>query len=89
MTLIDYILLTGQVAMAITAVGALLLATHRYVVVKPIQRSIAEHTQLIQPSSNGGRSLPDIALGIQRVEVKLETLNKRVDTLEKSIKTAS
>jgi predicted transcriptional regulator len=89
MTLIDYILLTGQVAMAITAVGALLLAAHRYIVVKPIQRSIAEHTQLIQPGSNGGKSLPDVALGIQRVEAKLETINKRVDTLEKTIKSSN
>lgn len=89
MTLIDYILLIGQVSMAITAIGALLIASHRYIVVKPIQRSIAEHTSLIQPGANGGKSLPDIALGIQRVESKLEGLTKRVDTLEKSIKSTN
>jgi ubiquinone biosynthesis protein UbiJ len=89
MALIDYILLTGQVAMAITAVGALLIASHRYIVVKPIQRSIAEYTSLIQPGSNGGKSLPDIAMGVARVEVKIEGLAKRVDTLEKSIKSSS
>ena len=89
MTLIDYILLIGQVSMAITAIGALLIASHRYLVVKPIQRSIAEHTSLIQPGANGGKSLPDIALGIQRVESKIEGLSKRVDTLEKSIKSTN
>ena len=89
MTLIDYILLIGQVSMAITAIGALLIASHRYIVVKPIQRSIAEHTSLIQPGANGGKSLPDIALGIQRVESKIEGLSKRVDTLEKSIKSSN
>ena len=89
MTLIDYILLIGQVSMAITAIGALLIASHRYIVVKPIQRSIAEHTSLIHPGSNGGKSLPDIALGIQRVESKIEGLSKRVDTLEKSIKSSN
>lgn len=89
MTLIDYILLIGQVSMAITAIGALLIASHRYIVVKPIQRSIAEHTSLIQPGANGGKSLPDIALGIQRVESKIEGLTKRVDTLEKSIKSTN
>lgn len=89
MTLIDYILLIGQVSMAITAIGALLIASHRFLVVKPIQRSIAEHTSLIQPGSNGGKSLPDIALGIQRVESKIEGLTKRVDTLEKSIKSTN
>jgi hypothetical protein len=89
MTLIDYILLVGQVAMAITAVGALLIASHRYIVVKPIQRSIAEHTSLIQPGANGGKSLPDVALGIQRVEIKIEGLSKRVDTLEKTLKSTN
>ena len=89
MTLIDYILLIGQVSMAITAIGALLIASHRYLVVRPIQRSIAEHTSLIQPGANGGKSLPDIALGIQRVESKIEALTKRVDTLEKSIKSTN
>ena len=89
MTLIDYILLIGQVSMAITAIGALLIASHRYIVVKPIQRTIAEHTSLIQPGANGGKSLPDIALGIQRVESKIEGLSKRVDTLEKSIKSTN
>jgi len=89
MTLIDYILLIGQVSMAITAIGALLIASHRYLVVRPIQRSIAEHTSLIQPGANGGKSLPDIALGIKRVESKIEGLSKRVDTLEKSIKSTN
>jgi hypothetical protein len=89
MTLIDYILLVGQVAMAITAVGALLIASHRYIVVKPIQRTIAEHTSLIQPGANGGKSLPDVALGIQRVETKIEGLSKRVDTLEKTLKSTN
>jgi hypothetical protein len=89
MTLIDYILLVGQVAMAITAVGALLIASHRYIVVKPIQRTIAEHTSLIQPGANGGKSLPDVALGIQRVEIKIEGLSKRVDTLEKTLKSTN
>ncbi len=89
MTLIEYILLIGQISMAITAIGALLIASHRYIVVKPIQRSIAEHTSLIQPGANGGKSLPDIALGIQRVESKIEGLTKRVDTLEKSIKSTN
>jgi hypothetical protein len=89
MTLIDYILLVGQVAMAITAVGALLIASHRYIVVKPIQRTIAEHTSLIQPGANGGKSLPDVALGIQRVETKIEGLSKRVDTLEKTLKSCN
>jgi predicted transcriptional regulator len=89
MSLIDYILLTGQVAMAITAVGALLISGHRYLVVKPIQRYIDEATKLIHPSANGGKSLPDIALGVARVEAKLETINKRVDTLEKSIKSSN
>ena len=37
-------------------------------------------------STNGGKSLSDIASGVARVERKVETLNKRVDTLENALK---
>lgn len=89
MTLIDYVILSGQVAMAITAVGALLLSAHRVLVVKPIKRHIDEATKLIHPAANGGKSLPDVALGLHRIENKLEHINKRVDTLEKSLKASN
>ena len=82
----DHILLAGQIAAALSAVGTLIYVIVIYAVVKPIKSYIDLRTHQIQTTSNGGKSLPDIALGIQRVERKIETLNKRVDTLENALK---
>ena len=53
-------------------------------IVKPLDRRIIEKTQQIQPDANGGKSLADVALGIARVERKIENVIKRVDKLEKN-----
>lgn len=37
-----------------------------------IRDEIADHTQLIQPTSNGGKSLPDIAAKVDRIIARLE-----------------
>jgi hypothetical protein len=37
-----------------------------------IRDEIANHTQLIQPTSNGGKSLPDIARRLDLVMAKLD-----------------
>lgn len=37
-----------------------------------IRDEIASHTQLIQPTSNGGKSLPDIARRLDLVMAKLD-----------------
>jgi F0F1-type ATP synthase membrane subunit b/b' len=80
------IIMAGQIAGALSAIGAVVFVIVKYVVVKPIQNYIDLRTHQIQPNSNGGKSLPDIALGIQRVERKVESLNKRVDALENTLK---
>lgn len=41
-----------------------------------IRDEIATHTSLIQPTSNGGKSLPDIAAKVDRILVRLEMENK-------------
>ena len=41
-----------------------------------IRDEIAAHTSLIQPTSNGGKSLPDIAAKVDRILVRLEMENK-------------
>jgi len=76
----------GQIAGALSAIGGVVFIIAKYAVVRPIQNYIDLRTHQIQTTSNGGKSLPDIALGIQRVERKIETLNKRVDTLENTLK---
>jgi len=78
--------MAGQLAGALSAIGAVVFVIVKYAVVRPIQTYIDLRTHQIQPETNGGKSLSDVALGIQRVERKVETLNKRVDTLENALK---
>jgi hypothetical protein len=80
------IIMAGQLAGALSAIGAVVFVIVKYAVVRPIQTYIDLRTHQIQPGTNGGKSLSDVALGIQRVERKVETLNKRVDTLENALK---
>lgn len=82
----DSIIMAGQVAGALSAIGAVVFVIVKYAVVKPIQTYIDLRTYQIQPNANGGKSLSDVALGIQRVERKVEALGKRVDTLENALK---
>ena len=81
------IIMTGQLAGALSAIGAVVFVIVKYAVVRPIQTYIDLRTHQIQPETNGGKSLSDVALGIQRVERKVENLNKRVNTLENTLKT--
>ena len=80
------IIMAGQLAGALSAIGAVVFVIVKYAVVNPIQNYIDLRTHQIQLTTNGSRSLSDVALGIQRVERKIETLNKRVDTLENALK---
>jgi F0F1-type ATP synthase membrane subunit b/b' len=82
----EEIIMAGQVAGALSAIGAVVFVIVKFVVVKPIKTYIDLRTYQIQPNANGGKSLSDVALGIQRVERKVESLNKRVNTLENALK---
>ena len=82
----EAIIMAGQIAGALSAIGAVVFVIVKYAVVKPIQTYIDLRTYQIQPNANGGKSLADVALGIQRVERKVEALGKRVDTLENTLK---
>ena len=59
-------------------VGALAFLGRRYMkwLRVLIREEIAAHTSLIQPTSNGGKSLPDIAAKVDRILVRLEMENK-------------
>ena len=78
----DNILLAGQIAAAISAIGALVYGIVIYAVVRPIKAYIDHATYQIQPTSNGGNSLPDAIKAIKRVEYKIEKLSKRLDIVE-------
>lgn len=44
----------------------------KWFVVTPIKNYIKDQTYPIQPSANGGRSLPDIARTVDRIEKRLD-----------------
>ena len=79
-------LTAGQYAAAITAILALFGIVVKWGIVKPIKNYIDIATRQINPNTNGGRSLSDVALGIARVERKIEGISKRVETLENTLK---
>ena len=85
----EAIIMAGQVAGALSAIGAVVFVIVKYVVVKPIQNYIDKATYPISPTANGGKSLPDVIRAIKRVEVKLEKLDDRVQVLEDTLKAPS
>lgn len=80
------IIMGGQIAGALSAIGGVVFIIAKYAIVRPITNYIDARTVQIQRKSNGGLSLTDIALGIARVERKIEVISKRVNTLENSLK---
>jgi F0F1-type ATP synthase membrane subunit b/b' len=82
----EAIIMGGQIAGALSAIGGVVFIVAKYAVVRPIQNYIDSRTEQIQKNANGGRSLTDVALGIARVERKVEVLGKRVETLENTLK---
>lgn len=77
------VLTAGQYATATLALLGLISVLFRFLVLLPLKAYIKEQTYPIQPTANGGRSLPDIALGIEAIKFRIERLERRLDTLEK------
>jgi hypothetical protein len=44
----------------------------KWLIVNPLKRFIKDQTYPIQPTANGGRSLPDIARTVDRIEKRLD-----------------
>ena len=65
MTLIE-LLTVASLSLGILTVLA------KWFVVTPIKNYIKDQTYPIQPSANGGRSLPDIARTVDRIEKRLD-----------------
>jgi hypothetical protein len=75
----DWCVVTSQIIaqwVGIT-VGGLTIATTlgRWFIVTPLKRYIEQQTHPIQPDANGGKSLPDVAVAIARVETKLDNVD--------------
>lgn len=62
----------GQIAAALIAILTLLGMLVKWGILKPIKAYIDTMTYPIQPHANGGKSLPDIANAINRLELKLD-----------------
>jgi len=77
-----FILTLGQYAAAITAIFILVGMIVKWGIVKPIKTYIDQATAPIQPTANGGRSLPDVIAGIKRIETKMHLLEERLIQLE-------
>lgn len=76
----DQIVAWGQVAGALATILGLATLIVRTVILKPLKSYIKELTYPIQPTANGGKSLPDIA---GRVEALHDLLAMHIDTHHK------
>lgn len=72
----------GQVVSAILGSVTLLGLFVRFIVLLPLKAYIKEQTYPIQPNANGGKSLPDIADTVRRIDHRLESIERRVMRLE-------
>lgn len=72
----------GQVVSAILGAVTLLGLFVRFIVLLPLKAYIKEQTYPIQPNANGGKSLPDIAETVRRIDHRLESVERRVMRLE-------
>jgi hypothetical protein len=65
MSLLEYLTVVSLALGIIALLG-------KWLVVNPLKSYIKEQTYPIQPTANGGRSLPDIARTVDRIEKRLD-----------------
>ena len=81
----EQIIMAGQVAGALSAIGAVVYVIVKYVVVRPIQNYIDKATYQIQPFANGGKSLPDLVKLVTLINQRLDGLETRIHTIESKV----
>jgi hypothetical protein len=54
-----------------TSIG-IIAVLGKWLILNPLRAFIKEQTYPIQPTANGGRSLPDIAYSVNRIEKQLD-----------------
>lgn len=72
----------GEIATASLAIIALIGVIGRYLVLIPLKNYIKELTYPIQPNANGGKSLPDVALGVEAIKLRIDGLERRIMRIE-------
>jgi hypothetical protein len=75
----------GQYAGAIMAILILAGTAIKWGIVKPIKAYIDTATYPIHPEANGGRSLPDIANTVNRIESQVKDLDYRLNNIEELV----
>lgn len=78
-----WVITAGQYAASVTAILALFGVIVKWGIVKPIKAYIDQATYPISPNANGGRSLPDAISALNRIESKIDSMDKRITKLEK------
>lgn len=78
-----WVITAGQYAASVTAILALFGVIVKWGIVKPIKAYIDQATYPISPNANGGRSLPDAISALNRIENKIDSMDKRITKLEK------
>jgi len=75
----------GQYAGAIMAILILAGTAIKWGIVKPIKAYIDQATYPISPLANGGKSLPDIANTVNRIESNIKDLDYRLNNIEELV----
>jgi predicted ATP-grasp superfamily ATP-dependent carboligase len=75
--------LIGIISASITTI----IILGKWLVVIPLKSFIVEHTYPIQPTANGGKSLPDVAKAAIAIQVSLDGLNHQVERIERRLDT--
>jgi hypothetical protein len=65
MTLIESLTVVSLTIGILTVLG-------KWLIVNPLKNYIKEQTYPIHPQANGGRSLPDVARAVNRIEQRLD-----------------
>jgi hypothetical protein len=75
----------GQYAAALSAIAVLAGMAIKWGIVKPIKAYIDQATYPIHPAANGGKSLPDIANTVNRIESQVKDLDYRLNSIEEIV----
>jgi hypothetical protein len=75
----------GQYAAALSAIALLAGMAIKWGIVKPIKAYIDTMTYAIQPHANGGKSLPDVAQAVHRIESSIKDLDYRLNSIEELV----
>ena len=59
----------------------------KVLIVNPLKHYIKDQTSSIQPNSNGGKSLPDVARNVIEIKTCLESLIHQIDRVESRLDT--